>query len=134
MIGCVIILRDFFLPQRNFDAFRARHVENLRSQLAAIDKVIKDERREAENIQKEEEQNADWMWDVQRNYAEMEKQMAELDSQRVQLKDKAVALEEDHKVAQYKLEKEEAYVQKLHLNGKVRDGAPTGFAVKSVSY
>ncbi|OQV12670.1 hypothetical protein BV898_13079 [Hypsibius exemplaris] len=101
--------------QRNFAVFRARHVERLRDQLRALQKTIDDEAFEASTLQREEEQNADWMWDVQKNYAELEREMAEMDSRKIELKKTVTELDEERKVAENALKKEQVYVAELQL-------------------
>jgi chromosome segregation ATPase len=89
----------------------------LRQQLQAVKESISEQKFQADSLQKEEEHNADWMWGIQKNYADLEQQMAELDSRRTELKKTVAELEEEHGIAERLLKKEEADVHQLQNNG-----------------
>ena len=77
-----------------------------------------DEKFETDALQREEEQNADWMWDMQKTYADLEREMTNLDARRSGLKKSLIELEDKNKMAERLCLKEQHDVDELKLNGK----------------
>ena len=89
----------------------------LKEQIQALDETLSVQKNERYLLEQEEEQNADWMWDVQQNYANLEREMADLDSVCVQLKNELLKSDEAQVHAIRQLQKEQKYIHDLELNG-----------------
>lgn len=89
----------------------------MKDQVRALEETLRAQKNEKYLLEQEEEQNADWMWDVQRNYAKLEKDMADLDSRRLQSKSELLKSDEAQVLALRTLKKEEKYISNLELNG-----------------
>ncbi|XP_055341655.1 coiled-coil domain-containing protein 40-like [Paramacrobiotus metropolitanus] len=108
--------------QPNFAVFRQRYIDRLKGQLQDLDRTLKAQALETEAIQTEEETNADWMWDVQQNYARLEKDTAAVSAQRLQLTNALMDLQEELVGAEKVLSQEEKYKADLLDNEKKNQG------------
>ena len=89
----------------------------MKNQIRALDETLNVQKKEFYLLEQDDQENADWMWDVQCNYTKLEKEMVNLDAKRVELRTELINSEEKQKQASRHLQKEQNYINELQLNG-----------------